>query len=110
MLKINCVHRTVARCRATNSGTEFLFILDVIVVNVYIIYLDCLANVNHGRATLTPMTHLQFKKGLCEALLVDWEMQSGEPLPLASEQLVICTPTYSVLQCLCVVCNAHDIH
>lgn len=44
----------------------FFFLLDVSVVNMYVIYLDCVAHHNlHRRIPIPPMTHLQFKRGLC---------------------------------------------
>jgi hypothetical protein len=48
----------------------FLAMLDVMEVNIYIIYLDrCRQGPNPVRR---PMTHLQFKNALCEALLLEW--------------------------------------
>ena len=59
---------TLIACIIQLSGMEplmvasyFIFLLDVTVVNMYIIYLDCLANVSRGRALVTSMIHLQIK-------------------------------------------------
>ena len=59
-----------------------------------------LENVNQGRAQATPMTHLQFRMSLCEALLEGWEMRDvyAHDLPLVPDRPLICTPTYNVLQ------------
>jgi hypothetical protein len=49
---------------------DFFALLDITKVNIYIIYLNrCGQGPNLVRH---PMTHLQFKNALCEALLVGW--------------------------------------
>lgn len=67
---------------ATNGGIAFFFfLLDVIVVNMYIVYLDCVAN-NNPRKVVTPMSHLEFKQGLCEELLVGWLRKTNQLVDL----------------------------
>ena len=91
----------------------FFFLLDVTVVNMYIIYLASFTNVNCRRVQeVTPMTHLQFKQGMCEALLEDWVTRTREPRDLlpAPKRPIICTPTYSKLRRRSVICNAAEPH
>jgi hypothetical protein len=54
----------------------FFFLLDMMIVNMYIIYLAHVKNSWQGRI---PMTHLQFKVGLCKALLDSWERKNSIP-------------------------------
>jgi hypothetical protein len=58
------------------------------------------------------MTHLQFKMGLCEALLDGWTVRNLQPLDLADipNRPMICTPSYSTLRYPCVVCNKYEPH
>ena len=90
----------------------FFFLLEVIVVNMYIIYLDSFTNVKWERTQETPMTHFQFKQSMSEALLADLVLRNREPqdLPLVLERPVICTPTNSKQQRRCVVCNNVEPH
>lgn len=44
----------------------FFFLLDTTIVNIYILYL---AHLHHQRIPRSPMTHLEFKLQLCDALL-----------------------------------------
>jgi hypothetical protein len=87
----------------------FFFLLDMTVVNMYIIYVECVKNLWVPRL---PMTHLQFKMGLCEALLEGWSMRDLYPpdLPALPNRPVICTPSYTTIRCPCVVCNEHKPH
>jgi hypothetical protein len=48
----------------------FLALLDIAKANIYIMYLDlCKQGPNQKK---NPMTHLQYKNALCEALLAGW--------------------------------------
>jgi hypothetical protein len=50
----------------------FFFLLDMIVVNTFIIYLaEC------KRPSKKPISHLQFRVKLCEALLQQWPPQEN---------------------------------
>ena len=90
----------------------FFFLLDLIVVNMYIIYLHCFHNVSKEQGfKKLPMIHLQFKLGLCEALLLRWEV--GDPIPCdmaPNERSVICTPLYSKIRKSCVICHVARPH
>ena len=84
----------------------FYFLFDSTTVNMYIIYLGCFNNVNQGRPRCIPMIHLEFKMELCKAFLHDWMIRNLYPLDLllVGEQLLICTPSYSIRRKLCVIC------
>jgi hypothetical protein len=90
----------------------FFFLLDLSVVNMYIYYLNCVQHVNERRRPLTPMTHLQFKKGLCEALLHGWPRKTTHPtdFPPVPPQPAICVPRYSSTRRQCVVCRIQRPH
>jgi hypothetical protein len=47
----------------------FFFLIDTTVVNMYVMYL---AHLRRARVPSRPMSHLQFKTQLCEALLQNW--------------------------------------
>jgi hypothetical protein len=53
----------------------FFFLIDTTVVNMYIIYLSLL---RRQQVPSRPMTHLQFKTQLCQALLQNWPGRGGE--------------------------------
>jgi hypothetical protein len=53
----------------------FFFVIDTTVVNMYIIYLSLL---RRQRVLSRPMTHLQFKTQLCQALLQNWPSRRGD--------------------------------
>ena len=50
----------------------FFFLLDLIVVIMYIIYLECCKTIGGPGRTKIPLTHLHFKMDLCKAFLEDW--------------------------------------
>ena len=83
----------------------FFFLLDLTVVNTYIIYLHYCQDVPRIQLIGTPLTHLEFKMGLYKALLQDWSMQQFHPsdLPPPSDLPTINTPSYNSSQMLCVV-------
>ena len=57
------------------------------------------------------MNHLQFKLGLCEALLQGWEVRDPIPCELApNERPVICTLSYPEIRRPCVVCHVGRPH
>jgi hypothetical protein len=53
----------------------FFFLVDTTIVNMYILYL---AHLQQQRVPQRPMTHLQFKLQLCEALLQNWGGRAAE--------------------------------
>jgi hypothetical protein len=53
----------------------FFFLINTTVVNMYIIYLSLL---RRQREPTRPMTHLQFKTQLCQALLQNWPGRTGD--------------------------------
>ena len=64
MWRINFEHLIVLKCKVTNGGTVYFFsLLDITLVNMYIIYLHCDYNINRSWAQQTPIIHLQFKQG-----------------------------------------------
>lgn len=82
---------------------DSIFLLDTKFVDMCIIYLEYF----HGcRSGATPMTHLLFKKRLCEALLVDWPMRSPHPsnLPPLLQRPKTCLPSHSKQRRQCVAC------
>jgi hypothetical protein len=86
----------------------FFALLDITEVNIYVMYLD---RCKQGPSPITqPMTHLQFKNALCEALLVGWvrrnEVQDG---PL-NHHPTIYMPLHSTKKRLCVVCKIWKPH
>jgi hypothetical protein len=86
----------------------FFALLDITEVNVYIMYLDrCQQGPNPVRH---PMTHLQFKNVLCEALLDGW-MRRNEVVdaPLIHRP-AIHMPSHSTKKRLCVVCRSRKSH
>ena len=90
----------------------FFFLLDLTMVNMYIIYLHCLQNVDCSRAQQTPMTHLQFKIGLCDALLKGRKSRDVNPQDLVRHLVwpVVYTPTYSKIPRPCLVCHVQKPH
>jgi hypothetical protein len=55
---------------------HLLFSFEHEIINMYIIYL---VHVTNSRKPRTPMSHLQFKANLCEALLAGWEIRNFIP-------------------------------
>jgi hypothetical protein len=82
------------------------FLLDMTIVNMYVIYL---AHVKNSRERRTPMTHLQFKANLCEALLDGWEMRNFIPEEDDAPP-DYCMPSHSVVRKPCVVCRVSIPH
>jgi uncharacterized short protein YbdD (DUF466 family) len=85
----------------------FFFLLDMTIVNMYIVYLAHMKNSRQGRI---PMTHLQFKVSLCEALLDGWKKRNFIPKydGTLSDYFM---PSYSVVRKPCVVyevCFPHN--
>jgi hypothetical protein len=80
---------------------NFFFLLDMIVVNMYIIYLaEC------KRRLKPPITHLQFMVELCDVLLQQWR-STRHPGPPRWQGY--CYPVFIEVRKPCVVCNAPEV-
>jgi hypothetical protein len=79
----------------------FFFLLDMTIVNIYIIYA---AHVKNSREARMPMMHLQFKVGLCAALLDGWEMRNFIPDDDGAPP-DYCMPSHSIIRKPYVVCE-----
>jgi hypothetical protein len=77
----------------------FLFLVDMSIVNMFIIYVDECKNDETPRR---PMTHMQFRMELCKSLLRNWRGKNHEE---ARPSNGYCYPTTSELRGVCVVCN-----
>jgi hypothetical protein len=77
----------------------FLFLIDMTVVNMFIMYSDECKNGEHPRR---PMTHLQFRSTLCEHLLRGWERRNRPAVPPSNGY---CFPVESIHRLPCVVCR-----
>jgi hypothetical protein len=75
----------------------FFILLDMTVVNMFIIYLA-----EYKRRSQKPVSHLQFRVKLCEALLHGWEPQKHPAHPLSRSY---CYSVFTELQKPCVACN-----
>ena len=86
---------------------HIFFLLDLMVLYMYITYLYYYSNVNCGWIQQTPVIHLQFKEGFCEALLEGWEMWDPSPceLPPLPKRPITCTRNYIEICRPCVVCH-----
>jgi hypothetical protein len=77
----------------------FLFLIDMTVINMFIMYLDECKN---GEHPLRPMTHLQFRTTLCEQILRGWERRNRlAALPSNG----YCFLVESIHRLPCVVCR-----
>jgi hypothetical protein len=81
----------------------FFFLLDMTVVNMFIMYVvACKISFAHPRK---PVTQLQFRTHLCEALLKNWEGQGATTVPPSTTGTGVCFPVQTRLRNPCVVCN-----
>jgi hypothetical protein len=81
----------------------FFFLLDMTVVNMFIIYVAaCKTSFAHSRK---PMTYLQFRTELCEALLRKWEGRGTSTICLSVRGISVCFLVQIKLGNPCVVCN-----
>jgi hypothetical protein len=76
-----------------------LFLIDITIVNMFIMYSDECKNGEHPRR---PMTHQQFRTTLCEHLLWGWERRNH---PMAPPSNGYCFPVESTHTLPCVVCR-----
>jgi hypothetical protein len=81
----------------------FFALLDISEVNSYIMYLD---RCKQGPNPMTiPMTHLQFKNALCEALLVGWLRRTETRNESLTHHPSIHMPSHSTKKRLYIVCE-----
>ena len=80
----------------------FFFLLDMTVVNMFFIYIDKCKN---SLPVRKPMTHLQFRMELCDALLQNWRVQEEDDFVSSPQGRRYCYPVYSKRRNPCVVCN-----
>ena len=85
----NCTHKW--------WHTVFFFSLDMTIINMFIIYLA-----EYKRWSKLPISHLQFKVQLCEALLQNWGSREYEAY---AQSRSYCYPASIAAQRPCVVCN-----
>jgi hypothetical protein len=82
---------------------DFLALLDITEVNIYIMYLDqCKQGPNSKK---NPMMHLQFKNAFCEALLAGWVRRNETSQEPPSHRPSIHMPSHSTKKKVCVVCG-----
>jgi hypothetical protein len=73
----------------------FFFLLDITVVNMFIMYVAaCKTSFAHPRK---PMTHLQFRTQLCEALLKNWKGRGATTVPPPTTGTGVCFPVQTRL-------------
>ena len=85
----------------------FWFLVDTSIVNIYVMHLN---QCTHGPIPTKPMTHLEFKSGLCYSLLQFWETQSDCANAIFAYQPSIHMTSYHNHQHSCVVCGIHVVH
>lgn len=86
------------------SHRIFAFLLDTTVVNMYILYQGILRAHDHGK---TPMTHLQFKANLCDALLQNW---IGRGTDVEEEDPRRHLRTWTRIRSTCILCGFQSCH
>jgi hypothetical protein len=80
----------------------FYLLVDMTFVNMYIMYLSILAR---ERIKKVPITHLQFRTQMCQALLQNWKGRDWGERPLLSHVPVVCCPSYYHKRRDCFVCG-----
>ena len=80
----------------------FFVLLDITVVNMFLIYID---KCKRALPIRKPATHLQFRTKLCEALLCNWRGRNNNDLLLQPRRRGLCFPLHSKKRIPCVVCN-----
>jgi hypothetical protein len=81
----------------------FFFLLDMTMVSMFIMYVAaCKTSFAHPRK---PMTHLQFRTQLCEALLKNWKGRGATTVPPSTTGTGVCFPVQTRLRNPCVVCS-----
>jgi hypothetical protein len=80
----------------------FYFLLDMTIVNMYIMYLSILGR---QRLRKVPITHLQFRTELCHALLQNWNRRDRGERPILANVPVVCCPSYNRKRRKCFLCG-----
>jgi hypothetical protein len=80
----------------------FYFLLDMTIVNMYIMYLSIL---DWQRQKKVPITHLQFRTELCRALLQNWNGRERGDKPILPRVPVVCCPSYHQKRRDCFLCG-----
>jgi hypothetical protein len=80
----------------------FYFLLDMTVVNMYIMYLSILRT---RRVRKVPITHLQFRTELCSTLLQNWQGRKRTNRPTLPRLPVVCCPSYNKKWKDCFICG-----
>jgi hypothetical protein len=86
----------------------FWAMLDITEVNMYIIYLHACRG--RPEEVPTPMTHLEFKNALCEALLLGWRQWKEVNNETLTHRPSIHMPSHSTSRRPCVVCGIYLPH
>ena len=80
----------------------FYFLLDMTIVNMYIMYLSILRT---ERVRKVPITHLQFCTKLCHALLQNWSGRKSTNRPILAYLPIVCCPSYHGKRKHCFICG-----
>jgi hypothetical protein len=80
----------------------FYFLLDMTIVNMYIMYLSIL---KRQRVRKVPITHLQFRSELCSALLQNWGGRETTTKPILVRPPIVCCPSYHHKRRRCFLCG-----
>jgi hypothetical protein len=80
----------------------FYFLLDMTIVNMYIMYLSILGR---QRLRKVPITHLQFRTELCHALIQNWNRRDRGERPILANVPVVCCPSYNRKRRKCFLCG-----
>jgi hypothetical protein len=83
----------------------FWALVDITEVNMYIMY----KHACHGRRNEvpSPMSHLEFKNALCEALLIGWPRRKEVSNDALIHHPSIHMPSHATLRRPCIVCGIH---
>jgi hypothetical protein len=94
----SCGLRRVRETTSISGGVGFFFLFDMMVVNMFIIYLA-----EYKKRSQKLVSHLEFRVKLCEALLQSWELQGHPTRPWSRNY---CYPIFMELWKPCIVCNS----
>jgi hypothetical protein len=80
----------------------FYFLVDMTLVNMYIMYMSILAR---ERIKKVPITHLQFRTEMCRALLQNWNRRERAQRLVLTRAPVVCCPSYHNKRRDCFLCG-----